>query len=243
VAVGGAARESRVGYHVAGGQKALALASENTMSKLDWFRRSTWTDQDREEFNARLKRSRATNKAQYLGIQATHLAEVGLHEVAIELLDRLLTEFPERIQLASAHLQKAECLARLGQIEPAISEFRAALQAQRDFPNVRTNAWLDFAWFVVEKQQTDLYGEVLEVFKEFRPESADPFPVIEYGYWAIKAIIAESSGEEANACEFAKRALAEASRQHSGLRYHAKLGLVGSQRPWVEGKLRWLAVS
>jgi len=29
------------------------------MSKVDWFRRSTWTGRDREEFNARLQRERA----------------------------------------------------------------------------------------------------------------------------------------------------------------------------------------
>jgi tetratricopeptide (TPR) repeat protein len=121
------------------------------MSKTEWFRRSTWSDADREDFNARLKRSRGDgNKAQYLRIQAGHLADAGHHAVAIELLDRLFAEFPQRIELAQAHSQKAESLAQLGQTEAAVKEYRAALQTERDFPNVQTNAWLDFGWLIVE---------------------------------------------------------------------------------------------
>ena len=156
------------------------------MSKTEWYRRSTWTDFDREEFNARLQRSRGTgNKAQYLRIQASHLAEAGLHAAAIELFDRLLAEFPERIELALAHLQRAQSLAKLGRTGPAIDEYRAALQAERDFPNVQTNAWLSFGWFAVEEQLTELYDEVLvtiEVEKCSRDEVVLTFPIIEYRY-------------------------------------------------------------
>ena len=88
------------------------------MSKLEWYRRTTWTDVDRVDFDTRLKRSRGTgNKAQYLRIQAYHLAEVGNEEGAIQLLDRLFAEFPEKLQLAQAHEQKGSSLARLGRIE------------------------------------------------------------------------------------------------------------------------------
>jgi tetratricopeptide (TPR) repeat protein len=126
------------------------------MSKTEWFRRTTWSDADREDFNAHLKRSRgAGNKAQYLRIQAGHLADGGHHAAAIELLDRLFAEFPQRIELAQAHAQKTDSLAKLGQLKAAIQEYRSALQAERDLPNIRTNAWLDFGWLVVEKQLTD----------------------------------------------------------------------------------------
>jgi len=212
------------------------------MSDDHWFRRSTWTDLDLNEFNARLKRSRGTgNKAQCLRIQALHLAEAGLHAAAVELLDRLFTEFPDKIQLGQAHLQKAESLDFLGQNELAISEFRAALQADRDFPNVRSQAWLEFAWFIVQRQRTDLYDEVLDVLGEFRDESSLTFAVIEYRYWTVRSFIADSRGDRAGAREFAKRALVEASKEHSGLAHHPKLGLVGSQSKQVEKRLRALA--
>lgn len=93
------------------------------MSITDWFRRSSWTARDREEFDARLQRSRGpANKAQYLRIQALHLAEAGLHTAAIDLLDKLLREFPCRTELASAHQQRAESLAKLRQPDAAFDE-------------------------------------------------------------------------------------------------------------------------
>ena len=212
------------------------------MSRIDWYRRSTWTDRDQEEFNARLQRSRgAFNKAQYLRIQAIHLAEAGLNAAAIELLDPLLAEFPERIELASAHLQRAESLATLARPGPAIDEYRAALQAERNFPNVRTNAWLRFGWFAVENGLSDLYDEVLAAFKEFNDNGGLSFPIEEYRYCAVQAIIAQSQGDHSAARQFAARAIIEASKEHSGFRYHAKLGLVKSQPNWMESKLRALA--
>jgi tetratricopeptide (TPR) repeat protein len=214
------------------------------MSKTEWFRRSTWTDADREEFNAQLKRSRgASNRSQYLRIQALHLADAGHHPGAIELLDRILAEFPDSIDVAQAHAQKADSLAKLGQSEPAIGEYRAALQRERDFPNVRTNAWLDFGWLVFEKQLTRFYDEVASVLKEFREEGGLKFPAIEYRYAALQALLADYRGEKAQAREFANRALAEAAKEHSGLRYHATVGLVGSERNTFENRLRTLAGS
>jgi hypothetical protein len=44
------------------------------MPEVEWFRRTTWTDRDRDEFNARLSRSRGIgNKAQYLGFKPATL--------------------------------------------------------------------------------------------------------------------------------------------------------------------------
>jgi tetratricopeptide (TPR) repeat protein len=214
------------------------------MSKLEWFRRATWTDADREDCNTRLKRSRGTgNKAQYLRVQAIHLAEAGHHQGAIELLDRVFAEFPDRIQLALAHAQKADLLAKLGQIGAAIQEYRAALQAERDFPNVRMNAWLDFGCLVVEKRLSDFYDEVSHVLQEFREEGGLKFPAIEYRYSAIQSLLADARGDTAMARQFAKQALAEAAKEHSGLRYHPTIGLVGSERNKFESRLRALAGS
>ncbi|MBM4069059.1 MAG: hypothetical protein FJ271_08965 [Planctomycetes bacterium] len=214
------------------------------MSKPEWFRRSTWSDTDREEFCDRLKRSRgAGSKAQYLRIQAGHLAEAGDHAGAIELLDRMLTEFPEKFQLAMAHAQKAESLAKLSRIEAAIEVYRAALQAEREFPTVRTNAWLDFAQLVVEGQMHALYSEASQILQEFREEGDLKLPALEYRYAAIQASLADARGDKACAAEFARQALVEADKDHSGLRYHPTVGLVGSERDKFESRLRALARS
>jgi len=211
------------------------------MSQTEWFRRTTWSDADREDFNAHLKRSRAENKAQYLRIQAWHLADAGRHADAIELLDRLFTEFPERFELAQSHAQKADSLAQFGQIAAAIEEYRAALQAERDFPHVHTNAWLDFGWLVVEMQLTDLYEEASRTLQEFRDDGGIEFPNIEYAYTAIQALLLAARGDNVRAREFAKQALAEADKNHSGLRNRPRLGLVGPERNTFERRLRALA--
>ncbi len=212
------------------------------MAKTEWFRRTSWSNADRAEFTARLARSRsAGNRAQYLRIQAYHLALAHHHAAAIELLDRLFAEFPEHIELAQAHCQKAGSLAKLGQLDAAVQEYRVALQSERDFPSVRTDAWLELGWLVVERQLTQYYAEALEVLQEFRKEDGFQFPVTEYKYAAIQALLAEFRGEKARACEFARQALLQAARTTSGLQYHPRVGLVGSERNTFASRLRVLA--
>jgi hypothetical protein len=124
------------------------------MSKTEWFRRDTWTDIDRDDFIARLKRARgAGNKAQYLRIQE----------------------------------------------------------------------------------------EVSHVLHEFREREVLTFPAIEYRYAAIQAMLADARGEKSRAREFAKQALAEAAKEHSGMRYHPTVGLVGTERKTFAARLRMLA--
>jgi tetratricopeptide (TPR) repeat protein len=208
------------------------------MAKFEWFRRTTWTEDDRAEFNARLMRSRgASSKAQYLRIQASHLSDAGHHAAAIELLDRLLAEFPERGELAMAHSQRADSMAALGNRTIAIDEYRLAFDAERAFPNCRTNAYLSFGWLVVEFGLSGLYNEVLAIFSEFGGDLELPFPVMEYQRCAVLAVIAEAQGDSASARDFAVKAIAAASLQHSGFRYHANLGLVKSQPKWMQTKL------
>jgi hypothetical protein len=62
----------------------------------DWYRRQTWTPQDREDFFARLRRSHgAFHKAQYARMQAYTLLTTrtqDAYRAALELLDMILTE-------------------------------------------------------------------------------------------------------------------------------------------------------
>jgi tetratricopeptide (TPR) repeat protein len=215
------------------------------MSKTEWYRRTTWTDQDREEFNSRLKRSRgASNKAQYLCIQAQHLADAGQLTAAVELLDRYFAEYPEeQLCLPSAHGLKAECLDGLGQLDSALQEYRAAIQIERQARYVSTNVWLDFGWLVVKRQLSHHYEEVSNVLDEFREKTEEglTFPAIEYRYFAIQAMLAKARGDWNEAQELARKALAEADKDDSGLRYHPRVGLVGKERAEFELSLKALA--
>jgi hypothetical protein len=90
---------------------------------------------------------------------------------------------------------------------------------------------------------TDYYEEVSQVLREFRDEDGLKLPAIEYRNAAIQALLADYRGEKASAREFAQQALAEAAKDHSGLRYHPTVGLVGSERNAFTQRLRTLAAS
>jgi tetratricopeptide (TPR) repeat protein len=203
------------------------LEVAQAMARDDWYRRSTWSAADQEEFFTRLKRSRTPeNKSQYLRIQAGYLAEAGKHAAAVALLDQLFREFPGRFEAAQSHWQKAECMIALKRTEAAIDEFRASLQAQRDFPNVCTDCWLLFPWFIVREKMAALYDEAVAVLQEFKSDSALTFPIQQYQYAAARALIAAERGDKDTAREFAKTALHWETVNDSGFRYHPKLGLV-----------------
>lgn len=77
----------------------------------DWFRAPTWTTEARDTFEQRLRRARASNRPQYLRVQAVTLSEsADAHDrqAAIVLLHRLLDQYPDNWQVPTAH----ELLAR-----------------------------------------------------------------------------------------------------------------------------------
>jgi len=194
----------------------------------DWFRKKTWSDADRADFFLRLKRSRGCGKkAQCLRIQALHLQDVGSPElltVAISLLDKMIEEFPEKTQLASAYFQKAECLAALGDIDQTVTFYRLALDTEQSFPFAKTQAWLNFGRFVVDRNLPQFFAEALKILLEHEEEAK--FPIEMYQLFGIRAIIACHDGDFQTAKTLAMKALKAGSAQNSGLRYHLTVGLV-----------------
>lgn len=215
------------------------------MSNEDWYRKTNWSESDRENFFARFKRTRTTfHKAQYLRIQASYLQSTGSKDMAfqaIELLDLMLKEYPEKSELSAAYLQKAECLITLGEIEKAIDSMRNALQCEREFPNVKTNTWLEFGWTAITFQLSNLYDESLDVLNDFNSDLM--FPVDKYKFNAIKAIIENEKGNKNASKKFAANALEASSLAHSGFRNHPKVGLVQNPDAKIHAKLIELANS
>jgi tetratricopeptide (TPR) repeat protein len=195
----------------------------------DWFRKITWSEADQADFFARLKRSRtAGNKAQYLRIQAYHLEGVGSPELlkaSLTLLDKMLAEFPEQTQLASAYGQKASCSAKLGEIDQAVGYYQRTLETEREFPKVKTNAFIQFGRLIVENNLANFFDEALVALEELNSRGIK-FPSDIYQAFGIRSIIAAQRGETEKAKEFSKVALEAADKVHSGLRYHSAIGLV-----------------
>lgn len=194
----------------------------------EWYRKTSWTTADQDDFSARLRRCRSdAHRAQYLRIQASHLQLLGTPEMiraALGLLERVLNEFPEKFELAMTHVQKAECMKALGNPVQALASYRNALQAEREFRNVKTNAWLDFGWLIACNAMVDKYDEALAILKEFMGSLI--FPVERFKYFAILAIISNHYSDEVAARDFAKKSLEAVSMKDSGFRYHREVGLV-----------------
>lgn len=99
-------------------------------------------------------------------------------------------------------------------VDEALWWFRKALQAERDFPNVRTQAFLHFSKLVARHRKREFYGEVARLLHE--RESEIVFPIDRYYSEAALAMIAEDQGDLAEACRHACMALEAGQRQHSG---------------------------
>jgi tetratricopeptide (TPR) repeat protein len=213
------------------------------MARDDWYRRTSWTDEDQVAFHQRLKRSRGNgSKAQYARIQANHLFATGIAELIVEadkLLDLVLEKFPERSELAQAYLQKAECALALIGTEQAFWWFRKALQAEREYPNVRTNAYSRFAELVASEGRADLYDEALAVLHENR--NLRLFPVDRYIFHGVHAVILSDRGKRDDARKHAELALAAASATTSGITRHANVGLVRDRGTSLHSQISALA--
>lgn len=201
----------------------------------DWYRLTTWSESDRQEFEARLSRSRKSNRSDYLTTQAWHLFSSGLFDESLLLLNRMFNDYPKQANLSSGYLLQAKCHAALANFELAVDAFRLSLQTERDFPNVRTEVELEFAEFVVSNDLEKLFPEALSALDEFHDSESD-FPLHAYMYFALKACLLDSLGL-AGAKSSARRAKAAAKRTHSGFRNHPTLCLVDNEPDWLRKRL------
>lgn len=209
------------------------VASEGlaTVSQHDWYRRTTWTEKDREEFFARLNRSRSSfHKAQYLRIQAGILQQAGLNEQSLELIDIQLRDYPDPFQAAMALETRGDALFALGRTDDALDAHRHAFEYQRmHCPNFRGNSWLHFGEIAVGEDRRERFQDVSAIFdRALEAGYSTVFPTHQYIYFGCLALIHFARGEPAEARSMANRAAAAAERSHSGFGRHPSIGLVNS---------------
>lgn len=217
------------------------MTKEETLP-IEWVRRTGWTAEVEVDFFARLRRARPERRPQHLRIQAVHLREAGgsaRARKALELLDRLLTEYPESIEVAVAHWCRSQCLADLGDIDGAVHALRAGLAVERSRPNVRTGAYLDLGMLAIRHGRTALYGEALATLDEFG--GSEFLPRQQYAAAAIRAVALDAQGASGPARDNARLAIEAARRKASGLRYHPRLGLVTLRDAPLHAELRRIA--
>jgi tetratricopeptide (TPR) repeat protein len=198
------------------------------MEKQDWYRTPTWTPEIQAKFFYHLNRLRNDfNKSQCIRIQAytlQHESSPPLYQDAIELLDYLIKLYPHPSQLSSAYLQKAQCFEALGLTDAAIQAYISSFSAEKDYPQVKTNASFDFAMFVLKNQLERYYDIVLSNFEHI--EELSLFPISQYQAYMAIAIILADKGKKKEARLYAQKALDATKKSSSGFHYHPTLGLV-----------------
>ncbi|HEU5056076.1 MAG TPA: hypothetical protein VFU21_06110 [Kofleriaceae bacterium] len=190
------------------------------MARRDWYRRSTWTAAQREEFFHRLARCRAHNRALYLRIQAASL-QAAQPGIALELLDYLLTHHPDPDVLAGAHLDRARCLELQDRLLEAALAFRAAIAAERAQRGSRAAAPRGFGMFCVRRRLRSLYRDAIAALDEFEQSHPSHFASDQYQVCAIRALVAQDEGQITVARAMAAKALAAARAREPGRRQHA----------------------
>lgn len=195
---------------------------------MDWYRRKSWTKADEDEFFTRLSRARKESRAQYLRIQAIELVQtrdIDLLKVAESLLMRMLSEYPDNKLERSSALHTLGDIHKInGDLEKAIEYYKQAIDFEAIFPNVRTNAFLDYSELIIKTRKTDQFDHIEAHLLKILPEQI--FPILKYKTYSILSVINRRKNNDKEARAFAALAKEYANATTSGLRYHKELGLV-----------------
>ncbi len=206
----------------------------------DWYRRKTWSKRDEEEYIAKLDRARKDSRAQYLRIQAIELIETkenNLLSVAETLLNKILTDYPEN------NIEKSQTFNALGEIYKlrkdyitALDYFQKSLDFEKEFSNVITKAYLNFAETVVLAEKTELYDNVSNLLAEKIKQDTLKFPIQNYLIYSVMAIISEYKGDVEQAKKYADLAEKNATTQTNSLwnAHKKKSGLVKDRIKWLD---------
>ena len=198
----------------------------------DWFRNVDWNADVARRFEEKLGRAR--RKEQYLRIQAGILASK-YPLVTLELLDRYFA-MADAFDHAQAYADRGAALKALGRIDEAADAYESALRREEEFPNLKTQAYLELPVLIATESLQSRYDRALIVLDQHVARLT--FPVDHFLWHAARALIIAARGNQIGAAPDARSALEAASRDESGFRYHPSVGLVTVKHT---GLLRTLA--
>jgi tetratricopeptide (TPR) repeat protein len=206
----------------------------------DWYRRKTWTKTDEEEFFAKLGRARKEGRPQYLKIQAIellHTKDKELLKVAETLLSKMLTEYPnDKFNKGAALHTLGDIYKQIGDERTAIGYYKQSLDFETIYPNVKTQAYLDYAELIIKTKDTSKYKELEKLLLERHPGLL--FPIEKYKVNSILSIINKHNDKQDQANFYAELAEQNANAETSGLKYHKTLGVVTDRETWLDKLVR-----
>jgi tetratricopeptide (TPR) repeat protein len=211
------------------------------VGKDDWYRKTTWTLDDANDFFAQLTHSQTDiQRAQYLKIQALTLKDARQFDAALEVVETAIERFPTR-EVTQLRKLRAECLWALGLREQSLAAYRSAFQAQREQRNLLCNVALTFAESFHDADDGAHREELLELLREevTQPESFGPF--LEFRYALMFTRLLAGLGQMNAAAKWADRALAAQRAEISGRRHYMPVGWASGVDEGTEIWLRRLA--
>ena len=172
----------------------------------EWFRGSAWDRVARDQFQARLSRARVGNRPQYLRIKGLALRDAGELGGAKELLNRVLTEYPDSLDCAMCLELLGDIARTEGFVDTAERTYREVIQRWPDLNGTTGMVEVSLAEVLTEGPRRDRSDEALRfldsALKRGRMLNSELFR------WNVAlARIAEQMGDSDTVAHAAKNAL------------------------------------
>jgi hypothetical protein len=204
------------------------------MGREEWYRAPTWTAEQQELFESKLKRAR--KRVGYMRVQGSVLAgsdKRSDRDAGKKLLRRAIAEGTkgsiDSIDYGEGYwamfvLGKAE--ERHGNFEAAAAAYRGVHEARESLPGLRLPAALHLAALIAKAGWTEKFAEANALLDWTWERDRPIFRNQIFDYCVARARIASGLGNDDAAAHFAGEALAIASVDEPQLPRHPTVGLV-----------------
>lgn len=178
----------------------------------DWFRSPDWSPTAQADFEARLRRSRDWNHAQYIRIKGLALREAGLLQPARDLWERILG------QDLGHDFEKASTLEHLGdsyrdtEPERAAQYYRRLLSEHPTLNGTTATVEIGLAELEMAKGRRADADEALTLLKSFLERRTSQFPNVLFRWHLVLIDVAQAKGDKETVQRAARTALDLASR-------------------------------
>ncbi len=184
----------------------------------DWYRNKSWNQAIEANFYEKLNKARS-QREQYIVIQALTLVEKHPN-TTLQLIEKYFETRKNKFDDVRALLAKAEAYLTLDNTTKAIKSYKEILEREKEFPNHRTNTYIEYPYIVAIKGIEVEYANALKLLNEKFDNLT--FPLDFFKWHAAKAIINKDKIE-------AYKALNVAKIKKSSFPFHQNLGLVGKE--------------
>ena len=205
----------------------------------DWFRSPDWSPDAQADFEARLRRAHAGNRAQYTRIKGIALRESGQLDAARGLWLRILeNDLGHGFEQASTIEHLADSYLEQ---DPTTAEhyYRRLLAEHPELNGTTATAEISLAELLIDKGDAVNTEEALALLNSFLERATSQFPNVLFRWHLALIRIAQATGEKETVRRAARTALDLAGREPVFPR-HKTVGVVHADN-WTLKRLRKLA--